>query len=105
MKNNKFAVMLGTYLSDYLPKEQGVSPNTISSYCDTFRLFLKFVDSDKGISVDKISFKDIKKETVLSFLQYLKKERNCSSSTINQRFAGIRSFATIRLRYIRCSEY
>lgn len=92
MKNNDFAKTLGTFLSDYLPKQRNVSANTISSYCDTFKLFLKFFCKQKGLSVDRITFKQLDRESVLLFLDNIEKERGCSVSTINQRLACIRSF-------------
>lgn len=90
--NDQFQQMLGNYLSTYLPGQRKFSPNTISSYCDTFRLFISFLKSEKGIGPNQIKFTDIGKETVVSFLNWLERERNCSAATLNQRLAAIHSF-------------
>ena len=42
MKPTDFAKALSQYLSDYLPGQPNVSPNTIKSYRETFKLFLKY---------------------------------------------------------------
>ena len=38
------------FFTDYLIAQRRVSPQTIASYRDTFRLLLKFVDHETGIS-------------------------------------------------------
>lgn len=91
-KNNQFQQLLGRFLSEYLPGQRNFSTNTISSYCDTFRLFIAFLKSDKGIEPNQIKFNDVGRETVTSFLNWLRTERKCSASTINQRLAAIHSF-------------
>lgn len=91
-KNNQFQLLLGRFLSEYLPGQRNFSTNTISSYCDTFRLFIAFLKSDKGIEPNQVKFKDADRETVTSFLNWLETERKCSASTINQRLAAIHSF-------------
>lgn len=91
-KNNQFQQLLGRFLSEYLPGQRKFSTNTISSYCDTFRLFIAFLKSDKGIKPNQIKFNDVGRETITSFLNWLETERKCSSSTLNQRLAAIHSF-------------
>ena len=39
-----FASLLQQYFCDYLLKQRNASPETISSYRDTFRLFLRLGD-------------------------------------------------------------
>jgi site-specific recombinase XerD len=91
-KNNQFQLLLGSFLSEYLPSQRNFSTNTISSYCDAFRLFIAILKSDKGIEPNRVKFKDADRETVTSFLNWLETERKCSASTINQRLAAIHSF-------------
>ena len=91
-KNNHFQLLLGKYLSDYLPSQRRFSTNTIASYCDTFRLFISYMKAAKGIDPNQIKFKDADHGTVESFLKWLENERNSSASTVNQRLAAIHSF-------------
>ncbi len=41
MKPTDFAIYLTQFLSDYLPGQKNVSPHTIRSYRDTFKLLLR----------------------------------------------------------------
>lgn len=91
-KNNQFQQLLGKYLSEYLPSQRRYSTNTISSYCDTFKLFISFLKSSKGIEPNRIKFTDADRATVETFLKWLESERKCSASTVNQRLAAIHSF-------------
>lgn len=69
-----------------------MSANTINSYKITFILFIGFVESQKKIRVNKLSLKDITKECIVEFLEWLQRERKCSDSTRNVRLAAIHSF-------------
>lgn len=91
-KNNQFQHLLGKYLSDYLPSQRRFSKNTIFSYCDTFKLFISYMKSSKGIDPNQIKFKDADRGTIEAFLKWLESERNSSASTVNQRLAAIHSF-------------
>jgi len=92
MKPTDFSRNLTTFLSKYLPGERGMSPHTISSYKFTFVLFISFMEKQKGLNVSKIELKDITKESVVEFLNWLQSNRKCSDATRNVRLAGIHSF-------------
>jgi len=92
MKPTDFSKSLTDFLSKYLPGERGMSSNTINSYKITFILFIGFVESQKKIRVNKLSLKDITKECINEFLEWLQRERKCSDSTRNVRLAAIHSF-------------
>lgn len=99
-KNNQFQHLLGRYLSEYLPGQRRLSTNTVSSYCDTFRLFIVYMKSDKSIEPNRIRFTDAGRGTVEAFLKWLESERGCAASTVNQRLAAIHSF----YRYVQGEE-
>lgn len=92
MKANDFATHLTEFLSHYLPELKNVSTNTISSYCDTFRILLSYCQDVEGMRIEKLSIGDMKPELVDRFLQWLETERNNSISTRNQRLGAIHSF-------------
>ncbi len=92
MKPTDFSKSLTDFLSKYLPGERGMSANTISSYKVTFILFINFVEAEKNINVNKLSLKDITKECVVEFLDWLQEKRHCSDSTRNVRLAAVHSF-------------
>ena len=92
MKPTDFSKYLTNYLTQYLPLECGVSPNTIQTYSVTFMLLLKYLKAEEGISPDKLCLKEITKERVINFLKWLEKERSCAVSTRNARLATLHSF-------------
>jgi len=92
MKPTDFSKNLTNFLSKYLPGERGMSLNTISSYKYTFILFISFMEQQKKISISKIELKNITKETVVEFLEWLQSNRKCSTATRNVRLAALHSF-------------
>ena len=100
MKTVDFAAHLTEFLSHYLPELKNVSTNTISSYCDAFRLFLSYCQDVEGMRIEKISIDDLTPELVDRFLQWLRIERNNGTATRSQRLAAIRSF----IKYLQTKE-
>jgi site-specific recombinase XerD len=76
MKPTDFSKSLTDFLSKYLPGERGMSANTINSYKVTFILFINFIEAEKKINVNKLSLKDITKECVVEFLDWLQVKGN-----------------------------
>lgn len=58
----------------------------------TFVLLIKFIQEVRNLKIEKLTLTAITKETILDFLEWLQKERNCSISTRNARLAAIHSF-------------
>jgi integrase/recombinase XerD len=91
MKPTDFSKYLTDFLNRYLPHERGASSNTIFSYRDTFISYLTYMEAG-GIKAEKLTMKDITKTCIVSFLDWLEKERKCSISTRNLRLAAVHSF-------------
>lgn len=91
MTNTNFAKLLTGFLSNYLPMERGMSINTISSYKDTFILFIKYMEYIK-IKINRITLEVITMDIVVDFLDWLQATRKCCNSTRNLRLAAIHSF-------------
>lgn len=91
MMPTDFSKYLTTFLSDYLPIQKNVSPNTIKSYRDTFKLLLCFCEED-GLSIERITMSKLNADKVIRFLNWLEVERNSSISTRNLRLTAIHSF-------------
>ena len=89
---NDFLSLLNAFFSQYLLSVVGASGNTIKSYKHAFRLLFQFFSSH-GKAPDSICFADLNQETILSFLEWLENDRNCSRSTRNQRHAALISFS------------
>lgn len=97
MKENDFPRYLTCYLSQYLPGQKNVSPNTIASYRDTFKLFLIFCETCRWLSPERLTMARLTKELVLAFLDWIETERHGSINTRNHRLAVIHSFC----RYVQ----
>lgn len=92
MKPTDFAYYLTNFFTKYLPIECGVSPNTVSSYRDTFLLFLAYVRDEKGKPIERLRLNDINKELITDFLNWIETGRKCSIATRNVRLTAIHSF-------------
>jgi integrase/recombinase XerD len=80
------------YFCSYLIGQRDLSPRTISSYRDTFRLLLQFMDRRCRLDSETLSVEDLDVPRILAFLADLEKTReNCARSR-NARLAAIRSF-------------
>lgn len=97
MKPTNFSKYITSFLSSYLPGLRNVSKNTIVSYCDTFRLLLKYCRDFLKIPLEKLSLNDVNVDMITTFLKWLEEDRGCSISTRNQRLAAIHSF----IRYVQ----
>jgi site-specific recombinase XerD len=90
--SSEFADLVMAFFVQHLAKELNASPNTITSYRDTFRLLLQYLSECTGRPVVRISIGDLEPDTILSFLDYLEQQRGNTVSTRNARLAAIRSF-------------
>lgn len=89
---NEFFKVIRSYLHEYLPNQKCCSENTVRTYKQVLNLFVDYLRKIKGLSVNKISFDTVTKETLLEFLNWLEKERGCSARTRNHRLMVLRSF-------------
>jgi integrase/recombinase XerD len=91
-RENDFAKHLSYFLSKFLPGQLNASPHTVASYRDTFKLFLRFCESEEGVKPERIRMEMITKNVVANFLDWLENSRKCSIATRNQRLAAIHAF-------------
>lgn len=92
MKQTDFAKSLTRFFIDYLPGQRNVSPNTIKSYRDAFKQYLMFIQAEKHIKPEQISFSSVTTQSIKEFLNWLETYKKVSISTRNQRLAAIHSF-------------
>ncbi|MGN6647839.1 MAG: site-specific integrase [Cytophaga sp.] len=91
-KPTNFSKYITDFLKRYLPHERGAGKNTVNAYRDCFVLLLQFIENIKNKKVEKLTLENIKKETIVEFLDWIQLERGCSNSTRNSRLAAIHSF-------------
>lgn len=87
-----FQVLLQKYFLVRLMGQQKVSPNTVQSYKDTFRLYLCYLNDDIGIPPNSVNMSHITTDTIIGFLKHLETKRKNIAKTINNRLAAIKSF-------------
>ena len=88
------------FFQDYLAAQRGLSPNSILSYRDALKLFLRFVSERVGKSVDKLTPEHFDKNVVITFLDHLEANRGNSTQTRNNRLTALRAF----FRYVAAQE-
>jgi integrase/recombinase XerD len=86
------APTLEAYFTDRLIRQRRVSPHTIASYRDTFRLLLAYVHQRTGTPPSRLEITDLDAATISVFLQHLEQERGNTARTRNIRLAAIHSF-------------
>jgi len=97
-----FAQLITSFLTDYLPLQRCYSKNTILSYRDSLKLFLRFITEEKGIKLKSFMVKDFKREIIIEFLEWYR-QKGAASSAANQRLAAIKTFADYA--QLECIEY
>jgi len=94
-----FAPLLERFFTQRLITQKQVSPHTIASYRDTFRLFLQYARKQTNKAPSDLAFPDIGVELVEAFLADLEKRRGISARSRNQRLSALRSFFRYALYY------
>ena len=96
----KLSSSIHQFFDHYLPDIRAMSYHTISSYRDTFKLFLPFAGKYYDIKIRSLRVEHITVELIIAFLDKLQNERNNLPKTRNLRLATLKSFAKmIRLMY------
>ena len=87
--------LLQYFFVDYLCTQKRVSPQTIASYRDTFRLLLEFLQRTTGIAPTAARIADLEVARILAFLDHLEHTRHNTIRSRNLRLVAIRSFFRI----------
>lgn len=92
MRQTDFATHMTSFFTMFLPTRRHLSDSTISSYRDTFKLFLSFSENEKRIPADRITLNDFSESFVCDFINWLAISRGNSPATQKQRLAAIHVF-------------
>ena len=92
MSSNLIAPHVQAFFAESLCQQKRLSPHTIGSGRDTFRLLLVFLRDQTGVEPSALRIADVDAPAVLSFLTYLEQQRGNSVRSRNSRLAAIRSF-------------
>lgn len=83
---------LQRYFCHYLIGQRNLSPRTISSYRDCFKLLIRFLEQHRGIKTETLGVGDLDAPNILAFLEDLERRRGNAARSRNARLAAIRSF-------------
>ena len=87
---------LAPYLQNFfmmrMRAQLNLSPHTVNSYRDTFRILFDYIENKFAISPDKLFVQHLDEGLIANFLNYLENDRNNSISTRNNRLAALHSF-------------
>ena len=86
------APLLERFFTQRLMQQRQASPNTISSYRDTFRQFLKFAQRRLARAPSRLTFEQIDAPLITAFLDELETRRGLSVRSRNLRLTAIHSF-------------
>src|SRR5215831_9508701 len=92
MSSQVIAPHVQAFFAEYLAQQRRLSPQTILSCRDTFRLWLTFLRDQTGVEPAALRLADVDAPVVLSFLSYLEQQRGNSVRSRNIRLSAIRSF-------------
>lgn len=82
--------LVRTFFEDHLSCRRNLSRNTIQSYRDALKLFLRFAAEHTKQAVTLLSVEDVTESLVLNFLVELETARGNSIQTRNQRLTSLR---------------
>jgi site-specific recombinase XerD len=86
------AALLQRFFTQRLMQQRQASPHTISSYRDSFRQFLKFVQQRLRKPPSRLTFEEIDAPLIVAFLDELEKHQGLSVRSRNLRLTAIHSF-------------
>jgi site-specific recombinase XerD len=86
------APLLERFFTQRLMQQRQASPHTISSYRDTFRQFLTFVQQRLHTPPSRLSFEAIEAPLIVAFLDDLEQQHGVSVRSRNLRLTALHSF-------------
>ena len=90
--HGELAALLEGFFKKRLISQRRVSPHTIASYRDTFRLLLSFAQQRLKLAPSKMGLTDLNAPFLTDFLESLERARSNKARTRNLRLTAIRSF-------------
>jgi len=87
-----FQSLMQKFFLQWLVAQRNVSPETVKSYRDSFRMFFKYLKASHKIMPSDITINCLEAEYILDFLTYLERDRGNQAKTINVRHSAINCF-------------
>ncbi len=96
-KEPDFWQLARQYLHDYMPVTRNLSDKSVEAYKQSLKTYLTFLESEKSLKNEKITFEVFTRENMTDYVSWLK-NKSYAPKTINLKLTAIRSF----LKY--CSD-
>jgi site-specific recombinase XerD len=87
-----FPALVQAFFAEHLPQHRAVSAQTVASYRDASRLFLRFAQTHCAKAPADLKLADLTPELILAFLDNLETARHNSVRSRNARLAALRAF-------------
>ena len=91
---------INAFLNKYVPSQKSSSSHTLKSYQYALSLYIGFLETKKGVSVERLSGECFSRIIIEEWLQWLMEMRGNNQKTCNNRLASIRAF----LKYLGSRE-
>jgi site-specific recombinase XerD len=100
MSASRLPSLVQRFFTQRLLEQQGLSPHTVASYRDTFRLLLSFAAQHVGRAPSNLQTEELDAAFIETFLRHLEQDRGNSVRTRNARLAAVHAF----FRFVAVSE-
>ena len=92
MKNSQqFWTLSKMFVSHQLPEIRKVSPNTVKAYRDSINGFIDYLESEKHVRRETMTFEDFNRTNIKDFLDWMLNVKKYSKKTCNLRITVIHS--------------
>lgn len=91
---------INEFLNEYVPSQKTHSSHTLKSYQYALTLYIGFLETEKGISPERLFGGCFSRIIIEEWLLWLMEYRGCSPETCNNRMASLRAF----LKYLGSRE-
>jgi site-specific recombinase XerD len=103
MQGKSFQALVQKFFLQWLTAQRNVSPETVKSYRDAFKLFIKYLEAFHKIRPSAVTINCLEAKYIVGFLDFLEKKRGNQPKTINNRLSAISSF--LRFLSFEIPEY
>lgn len=86
-----FPALLQRFFTERLMQQRRASPHTIASYRDTFRLLLRFAQTQLGKPPTQLALEEVDAPLIAAFLDDIEHKRGITARSRNLRLTAIRS--------------
>lgn len=87
----QFWTLLKRFVSHQLPEIRKASPNTVKAYRDSINGFIDYLESEKHVRREKMTFEDFSRANITDFMDWLLNVKKNAKKTCNLRVTAIHS--------------